>query len=55
MAKRRNDRKDQRRKEAELRHEVYTKMDPVQLLAIMDRCGLAAKKERIRLGKKVQK
>jgi len=54
MANKRNDRKDQRRKEAIARQEVYSAMSPVQILSLLDKHGLAAKKERARLAKRIQ-
>jgi hypothetical protein len=54
MANKRNDRKDQRRKEAIVRQEVYSAMSPIQILSLLDRNGLVAKKERYKLAKRIQ-
>lgn len=54
MAKHRNDRKDQRRKEAGIRQDVYSQMDPAHIIGLLDKRGLKAKKERAKLAKRIK-
>lgn len=51
--KNRNDRKDIRRKEAEVRNSAWASFTPTQQLAMLDKAGLVAAKQRKKISAKI--